>query len=187
MFNPFEYSNLDWSPGICNTPGIWPDVYHIKKVDISAWPELPTSPASAALAPVYVGNFSLEVGKTWKKLFADVNKSPVTSETQGEKFSKSHLNKGIFKYPGNEEEATAFAGQAINDDEAFLIKEKSSGKWRVIGNEMFQCDVLVSQAIGGAPTDEKGTTIEVTVTDHYPPPFYDGEIITDDGDINPSS
>ena len=86
-----------------------------------------------------------------------------------------------------EEKATAFAKLANNTDLVYLVREKNSGKWRLIGNEMFQTNTRPMVAIGGAPTDEKGTTLEIEVSDPIPAPFYDGAIVTDDGDINPVS
>ncbi len=183
----YNYDNLNWTVGRENTPGIYPDVYYIRKSDISSWPDLKKDPTSVDEAAKYAGNFSLVDTKTWKKLFADVDKSPVNSEPQGEKFSRSYNNTATIKYPGTEKEALAFARAAVNDDLVFLVKEKATGNWRVIGNEMFQCDVNITHTIGGSPTDDRGTTVEVSVTDKMPPPIYDGEIMTDEGDVNPSS
>lgn len=183
----YNYDNLEWTIGVDNTPGIYPDAYFIRKSDISEWPTLREDPSTAEEVAKYVGDFSLVDGATWKKLFCDVNKSPISVEAQGEKFSKSYLNTATFKYPGTKADAIAFARNAVNDDLVFLFREKATGNWRVVGNEMFQCDVNVSQAIGGAPTDDRGTTVEISVTDRMPAPIYDGSIMTDDGDINPSS
>lgn len=183
----FAYKNLNWDVGKDNIPGIYPEVVYIRKSEISAFPDLIADPQNPTEASTYQGDFSLATDATWKKLFVDVDKSPVTSEVQGEKYAKSYLNSGTFKYPGTHEEATAFCRFASNDDLVFLIQEKSSGKWRVLGNEMFQCDVSPSHAIGGAPTDDRGVTIEVSITDRMPAPYYTGAIETDEGDINPSS
>jgi hypothetical protein len=86
-----------------------------------------------------------------------------------------------------EEKATAFAKLANNTDLIYLVREKNSGQWRVIGNEMFQTNTRPMVNIGGDPTGEKGTTLEIEVTDPIPAPFYDGAIVTDDGDINPGT
>lgn len=183
----YNYDNLDWTVGVDNVPGIYPAVYYMRKSDITTWPTLNANPETASETAKYAGNFALEAAKTWKKLFADVDKSPVVAEPQGEKYARSFLNRATIKYPGTDEDATAFARTANNDDLVFLVREKSSGKWRVIGNEMFQCDVNVNLAIGGAPTDDRGITMEISCTDKLPAPFYDGEILTDEGDINPAS
>jgi hypothetical protein len=183
----YEYDNLDWTIGADNPPGIYPDVYFIRKSDISAWPTLESNPATVSGLAKYVGDFTLADASTWNKLFADVDKSPVNSEPQGEKFSRSYMNTCTIKYPGTKAEAIAFARAAANDDLVFIVREKATGNYRVIGSEMFQCDVNISQNIGGSPTDDRGTTIEIAVTDKMPPPIYEGSIVTDEGDVNPSS
>ncbi len=178
---------MNWDVGRDNIPGIFPEIVYIRKSEITAFPDLPADPQNAAEVVTYSGDFTLDSEATWKKLFVDVDKSPVSAEVQGEKYAKSFNNTATFKYPGTHEQASAFCRQAANDDLVFLVKEKSSDKWRVIGNEMFQCDVSPSHAIGGAPTDDRGVTIEVAVTDRMPAPYYEGSIMTDEGDLNPSS
>ena len=85
------------------------------------------------------------------------------------------------------EDATYLALAGANTDFVWLFKERDSGKWRVAGSEKFMTVTKVMLDIGGAPTSEKGTTMEVEAVDVCPFPFYDGNIVTDDGDINPSS
>ena len=67
------------------------------------------------------------------------------------------------------------------------LAQTKKGKWRVIGNEMYQTETVIDQKLGGAATDEMGTTLTVTCTDVAPGLFYKGEIITEDGTINAAS
>ena len=76
-----------------------------------------------------------------------------------------------------------FDEQANNDDMVYIVQQKD-GKFRVLGNEMYQTDTTFDQKLGGAATDEMGTTFTVSVTDVCPAPFYIGEIVTADGIIN---
>jgi hypothetical protein len=176
--------SLDWCEGRTNLPGIRTDVYYIPKRDISQWPVLPETFVSAmGEMATYVGSFSLAAGKKWLKLWVMVDKSPVTAESQGAKPSKSTLVKATFVHPGTEEDATAFCGLANNDDYVYIVQVKK-GKYRVIGNEMYPTETNPSQNLGGSPTDEMGTTLEVSVTDRMPAPFYTGVIATVDGNIN---
>ena len=73
---------------------------------------------------------------------------------------------------------------ANNDDLVYLVQTKK-GKWRVIGNDMYQTETVIDQKLGGAATDEMGTTLTVTCTDLAPGLFYTGEIVTEEGIINP--
>jgi hypothetical protein len=182
-----NFGNLDWTDGQVSIPGIYRDLYYIPKGDISTWPTLPANPASEAEEVTYEGSFTLGEAKTWKKINCIDIKSPVTCEPQGEIRSQTFLNKLTVVTALNEEKATAFAKLANNTDIVYLVREKNSGQWRLIGNEMFQTNTRPMVNIGGDPTGEKGTTLEIEVTDPIPAPFYDGAIVTDDGDINPGT
>lgn len=182
-----NFKNLDWTAGLTSIPGIYEVLYYIPKSDISAWPTLAAVPDDETEETTYSGSFTLVDLKTWKRINCIDIKSPVTSEPQGEIRSQTFLNKATIKTALTDEKATAFAKLANNTDLVYIVREKDTGKYRVLGNEMFHCNTKPMLAIGGAPTDEKGTTIEIEVTDKIPAPFYTGSIVTDDGDINPGS
>lgn len=181
-----KYKSLDWVPGSVNLPGIRPVVYAIAKKHILAWPVLPVS-SNDTMGPLasYVGDFTLANGEVFQKVGIIVEKSPVDAKSQGTKPSKTSLNTGVFVHPGVEEEATAFCRQANNDELVYLFQTKS-GKWRVLGNEMYPTNTEFEQKLGAAATDEMGTTITVTATDQCPAPFYTGQIVTEEGIINES-
>jgi hypothetical protein len=177
--------SLNWCNGKINLPGIRTDVFVIPKRDIVTWPTLPeTVIENIGEMATYNGAFVLAEGKLWLKIQVTTDKSPVNFATQGSKPSKTFLNSATFIYPGVEEVASAFCLLANNDDYVYLVQTKP-GKFRVIGNEMYQTETNPSQALGAAATDEMGTTLEVSVTDVCPAPFYTGIIETVDGDINP--
>lgn len=180
-----NYQDLDWCDGELNLPGIKRNVYCISKRNIVAWPTLPkTFATDLGEIATYNGSFTLAAGAKWKKIGIIVDKSPVDSKSQGVRPSKSFLTTATFLHPGTDEAATGFARQANNDDLVYLVEQKN-GKWRVIGNDMFQTNTDVDLKLGGAATDEKGTTLTVTVTDVCAAPIYIGEIVTEDGTINP--
>lgn len=176
--------SLDWCDGKINLPGIRTMIYCIPKRDIVSWPTIPDKyVTSMAEMASYDGNFTLAEDKFFLGFPVLVDRSPVTTETQGTKPSKSFLNRATFVHPGVEEEATAFCRLANNDDYVYIIQTKP-GKYRVIGNDMYQTETNPSQALGATATDEMGTTLEVSVTDYCPSPFYTGIIKTASGDIN---
>lgn len=172
------YDNLDWVEGGVNLPGIRPVLYYIPKAHLASFP------AMGADGVTYSGNFTLVDTNKFKTINCIDIKSPVSSEGQGEVRCKSFLNKATIVIALTEEKATAFAKKANNDDLVYVVQTKE-GKYRVLGNEMFSTNTTVKQNLGGAPTDEKGTTIEIEVTDASPAPFYTGEIVTDAGTVNP--
>lgn len=177
-------TSLEWCEGKINLPGIRRTVYFIPKRDIVSWPaKKETFAGNMAEIATLEGSFTLAADKNFGKLDVIVDRSPITFEGQGTKPSKSFLNKATFTHPGVEEEATAFCSLANNDDYVYIIQTKP-GKYRVIGNEMYQTETNPTMDLGAEATGEMGTTIEVEVTDYMPAPFYVGEIVTEDGTIN---
>lgn len=181
-----KYKALDWQVGKVNLPGIREDVYAIAKRDIVAWPTLPEDfTSSMGELVTYQGDFVLALGKKWLKIGVIVDKSPLDGKSQGVRPSKTFLNQLVLQHPGVEEEASGYCKQANNDDLVYLAQTKK-GKWRVVGNDMYQTETAIEQKLGGAPTDEMGTTLTVTCTDLAPGLFYVGEIDTEEGVINES-
>lgn len=175
---------MAWVPGTRKLTGIMTDVYFTRKADIMEWPTLPaTFTTSMGELVTYVGDFTLAANAKWNKITTDVDKSPVDGKSQGNYPSKTFLNSVTLLHEGTEEDASAFAMQANNDDLVYLLKTKN-GKFRVIGNEMWQTKNEADQKLGAQATDEMGTTITITVTDIAPGLFYKGEIVTEDGTID---
>lgn len=178
-----KYEDLKWCDGTQQLPGIKPKVYSISKRDIVVWPVLPKTADTMAELAVYVGSFVLAANAVWREVGVLVDKSPITGVSQGTKPSKTSLNTGVFMHPGVEEEATGFVRQANNDDLVYAFEQKN-GKFRILGNSMYQSETDFDQTLGGAATDEMGTKLTCKVTDLCPAPFYNGEIVTIDGIIN---
>ena len=179
-----KYGDLDWCEGQVQLPGIRGKVYCCAKRDIVAFPTRQTAiVASMGDLATLLGSFVLAAGVVWREIGVIVDKSPVTSVSQGTKPSKTFLTTATFAHQGVEEEATGYAQQANNDDMVYIFRQKN-GKCRVVGNEMYQTNTEIAQNLGGAATDEMGTILTVTVTDMSPAPFYTGQIVTADGIIN---
>lgn len=170
-----KYKNLDWHTGSVNLPGIKEIVYAVAKRDIVTWPTRPTSfTTNMAELASYTGNFVLAASIYWTKIGILVDKSPIESKTQGTKPSKTVLNSATFVHAGVDGEAAGFVVQANNDDMVYIAVQKN-GQRRIIGNDMYQTNTDFDQKLGGAPTDEMGTTLTATVTDICLP-FYKGTI-----------
>lgn len=182
--SPVDPQSLEWCEGTQVLPGIRSKVYFTPKRNIVAWPTLPTS-VSAGIGDMatYAGSFTLAAGKYWDEMDILVDDSPVKSAGQGTKPGKSFLNTGTFYSPRVDEAAAGFARVANNDDYVYIFQEKT-GKYRVIGNQMFLTETKVDQNTGAKATDQMGTTFEASVTDICPSPYYNGEIATADGIIN---
>ena len=179
------FENIDWQDGNVSIPGIYEEAYYIPKTHIVAFPAVIAAPATATDLVTLVGDFTLDALKVWKKINHIDGKANVSAEAQGEVRSQTFLNKATFKTSLTTEDATAFAMSANNANVVYLVKEKNSGKWRVLGNNMFNTITKPSVMLGGEATSERGLSMEVEVTDSIPLPFYTGAIMTDNGDVNP--
>ena len=178
------YGSLAWCPGQTSSPGIRRKVYFIPKSWIAKWPTLPAIDGAQNMAALatYDGDFVLASDKKWQYLELLTTKSNISSESQGEKPSKTILNKATLVYAGTDEEASGFCRQA-NIDELIFLCQQRNGKFRVVGSEAFDPDVTISQTSGEGETGTAGTTLEAQCTDVCPSPFYTGKIETVDGDI----
>lgn len=181
---PVDPKSLEWCEGTVNLPGIRSKVYFIPKSNIAKWPTLPNAITTGiGELATYVGNFTLVTGKKWQVMDVLVEESPVKVASQGTKPGKTFLNTGTFYSPKVDEEAAGLARIANNADYVWLFQDKP-GKYRVIGNEMYQTDHKIDQNLGSKATDQMGTPFEASVTDKCPAPYYTGEIVTEDGTIN---
>lgn len=182
---PFD--SLRFCAGQRVIPGIRPAVYYIAKENILSWPTLPAeTTASVTLAKLatYDGNFTLKADAKWKRIDLATNKSNVEWETQGERPSCTFLNKLTASHPGTAAEAAGFCRLAQNADLVFLVQQRD-GRFRVLGNEMFETIVKPKGSLGEGTSTNASTDIEIEATDIVPAPFYPGDIDTaDDGKIS---
>lgn len=179
------YGNINWCTGTTALPGIRKRIYYIPKHSIVTWPKLNniSEVATAADANKLVqleGDFVLAADAHWKYMEIVPDESKIETSSQGSKPSKSKLNKLSAKLYSIDEDAAAFDRMSLNDDLAFLVPQKN-GKYRLLGNEMFETEVDVKSTTGAKATDAMGTTVEVSVTDVCAAPFYVGEVDTIEG------
>lgn len=182
-------NSLEWCEGQINLPGLRKKVFFTPKSNIVQWPTLPAALATGdtmGKLATYTGNFVLAAEKVFQSMEIIEDRSPATSEVQGTKPSKTYLNQIVLVVPNVDAESAGLSKLAANSDYVYLVQDKP-GKYRVLGNEMYPTNTDVAMALGGAATDEMGTTITASVTDTCHMPFYEGEIETADGTINPST
>ena len=172
--------SLGWCEGTPVLPGIRRRLYYIAKSFIVKWPTLAKDTNGRTTTAVYEGNFVLAADATWKYIDVLPSKSQLQSEAQGEKPSQTQLNTLTAVHPGIGEEATAAAAYLNNCDNIFLVQDMH-GKTRVVGCEMYDTDTTVAQDQGQGATGTASTTVTVKATDVVPSPYYNGEIITEEG------
>lgn len=175
------YDDIDFCLGDKSLPGTRNHGYYVPRRDIVTFPR-PAGSAAASMEEVAVikTNIVLAADKMWKRFDLVPNESEPTSEGQGSYGSKTMLNKITLVLPGTGKKATGFISQLNNDDVVFLIP-MADGKCRLFGSPLYQAEIAVSQAFGKAATDANTTTVEVSVTDEFAAPFYEGEFTTSEG------
>ena len=173
------YKSLEYCTGKMSMPGTRPRAYFIPKKHITTWPTLPMANATEkGKVAVYDGNFTLEADKCFHYVDLVDGENEPKSEQVGSFGSMHFSNSLILVVPGTEEEATGLATMLNNEDVVFIYIQRN-GKARVMGNEMFRTSVKPSQNVGKATSDSNNTTLEITVEDVAPAPFYPGDIVID--------
>ncbi|MBQ6188783.1 MAG: hypothetical protein IJK45_01255 [Bacteroidaceae bacterium] len=175
------YEDIDFCMGNKSLPGTRNHGYYVPRRDIVTFPR-PAGSSAETMEDVAVikSNILLAADKQWKRFDLVPNESEPTSESQGSYGSKTMLNKITLVLPGTGKKATGFISQLNNDDVVFLIP-MADGKCRLFGSPLYQAEISVSQAFGKASTDANTTTVEVSVTDEFAAPFYEGEFTTSEG------
>jgi len=175
--------SLAWCEGKPVLPGIRRRLYYTAKSNIVTWPKLPKDSNGRVQTAIYVGNFTLAADATWKYIDVLPDKSQVTSEAQGETPSQTQLNKLVAVHPDVGQEASAAAAYLNNSDNVYIV-EDMPGRYRVIGSDKWETKTTISQDLGQGATGTASTTINAEAADVVPAPFYEGEIVTDDGTID---
>ncbi len=178
------YANAEFCPGDAALPGVRPHFYTIKKADILTFPK-PKGTAAATMDEVCVldSSFVLAENKTWKRHDLIDGESEPSCESQGAEGSKSFLNRVNLVLPGTQKKASGLIA-LLNNDDVVVAYPQRDGKIRIIGNEMFKVTFELGQNGGRAVTDSPQTTINVSVTDVTPAPFYEGNLVTAEGNIS---
>lgn len=176
------YEDISFCLGDKSLPGTRNHAYFVPRRDIMKFPR-PTGPtADGKLEDVAVikTNIELYADKKWNRIDLVPNESEPTAEGQGSYGSKTMLNKIVLVLPGTGKKVTGLISQLNNDDVVFLIP-MADGKCRLFGSPLYQAEIAVSQTFGKTATDANSTTVEVSVTDEFAAPFYEGEFNTSEG------
>ncbi len=179
------YDDIEFCMGDKSLPGTRNHAYYIPRRDIVTFPRPTASPETLEAVAVIpsTSSFALAADKKWYRIDLVPNESEPTCEAQGSYGSKTFLNKITLVLPGTGKKATGLISQLNNDDVVFLVP-MADGKCRLFGSPHYQTEIALSQAYGKAATDANTTTIEVSATDEFAAPFYEGNIVTAFGTVN---
>ena len=179
------YDDIEFCMGDKSLPGTRNHAYYIPRRDIVTFPRPAASPANLDAVAVIPNTspFVLAADKKWHRIDLVPNESEPECENQGSYGSKTINNKITLVLPGTGKKVTGLISELNNDDVVILVP-MADGKCRLFGSPAYQADLTLKQGFGKTATDANTTTIEVSVTDEYAAPFYEGVIETNYGDIN---
>jgi len=178
------YEDVDFCPGDSSTPGTRNHFYFTKKGKCQSIPK-PKGYNATKMEEVAVisDNITLQENETWKKVVLVPLEAEVTTQSQGSYGSKTFQNKVILVLPGSAKKNTGLIAM-LNNDDVLISVPMANGQHRLFGNADYQTQVQLSQAQGKTTTDPNTTTIEVTVDDRFPAPYYEGTLLTEEGTIS---
>lgn len=174
---------MDWCQGKPARPGIRRRAFFVSAADILQWPTLEKDELGRITGVVYKGNFTLAEGVKFQYIDHLADKAEFKSEIQGEYPSQTFKNTATLVHPGVGPEAAAATAALLNSN-VVLIVEDMDGRYRVIGSQYYDTKITISRDQGQGPTGTAGTTIGFEASDLVDSPFYEGEIVTEDGTIN---
>ena len=178
------YENVEFCQGSASLPGIRPHMYLIRRANILTFPKvLGDTAESLEDVAVIKSNFVLAEGAKFVKIDLVEGESEPTCENQGAEGAKSFLNRVSFVLPGTQKKVTGLISKLNNDDVVILYPQRD-GAIRVIGNDMFRVQLELGQNAGRAVTDSSQSTVNASVSDVNPAPFYEGTFETEDGTID---
>jgi len=174
-------NEINFKLGSVNPCGISDAVFYIPKHYIRRWPTIEDDIEALMQGHYaeYDGDFELQPGCWWSRIYNTQGKGKISWEYQGETDCKVVVNKGTLSYPKLTNEIRAFAKFASNGDFVFCIKHDS--KYYIIGNRDYRATVTPNGDSGDTAGSAKGVTIDIECPDTTPLPTYKGVIVLADG------
>lgn len=174
------YKSIEACPGKKLLPGIRRRLYYKNRRAIAAFPKLPNADDEGVTdmekLAQYQGDFTLAAEQFWNYIDLKDEASNVTFEPVGEDGSQLYNNQANAIVAGQDDEVKGFARQALNDDIVYVYQDRS-GKFCVLGNEMFKCHTKPSGDTAAEATGAVTTTFAIQVYDECPVPTYKGKLM----------
>lgn len=180
-----QLADINFPIGSVNPSGISDEVYFVPKQYIKGWPTINDDFENAEDIAEYAnldGDFTLESGKTWNRLYSTQGKGSISWEYQGETDCKVVVNKATLSYPKLNDQGRALAKYASNGDFVFIVKH--DGQFFLIGSQDYRATVTPNGTSGDAPGSAKGITLEIECPGTTPLPVYTGTLTLSDGSLN---
>lgn len=174
--------SIGWCEGTPEPAGIRRRAYYISMSDTVEDPKIPVDENGRPTSSVLVGDFVLAADKTWKYIDFLPEKSQFQSDPQGDYPNQTQLDKLTLVHPAVGPEATN-ACAYINNTRCYFLFQDRKGRWRLVGNKDYETKNTVAQDLGQGVTGSTSTTIAVESSNLVSAPFFNGTIVTEDGEI----
>lgn len=174
--------SIGWCEGTPEPAGIRRRAYYIAMSDAIDEPKIPVDENGRPISSILDGNFTLAADKTWKYIDFLPEKSQFQSDPQGDYPNQTQLDKLTLVHPAVGPEATN-ACAYINNTRCFFLFQDRKGRWRLVGNKDYESKNTVAQDLGQGVTGSTSTTISVEASNLVSAPFFNGTIVTEDGEI----
>lgn len=180
------FKSLEWADGQINPSGIKTIVYYAPKSWIKTFPRIANPVASVKENVVVAGDFEMQPGKTFLRLYSTQGMGHVEWEPLGEKDHKMFMNKGSFSFPDISDEARSIAKQTINANIVMIVPlpHESEKRFVMLGDADYDVTVTIKGTSGDKPGSAKGINFEVEVPATTPLPGYAGELLLPDGSLD---
>ena len=177
------FDNLVWADGRINPSGIKSEIYFAPKTWIASYPQIDPLADTATENVTFVGDFVMEAGKKFKRLYSTQGKGSVTWETIGEKDCRMFVQKGMFSFPDIDDAGKSMAKSLVNANIVYIVPmpHETEKRYVMLGDEYWDTSSNIGGASGDAPGSAKGITIEVESPCTTPLANYKGVLEFDDG------
>lgn len=179
-------ASLPWNDGQINPSGIKTIIYFALKSWIKTFPKIVAAPATPKDFVTMAGDFEMQPGKTFLKLYSTQGKGKVSWEPIGEKDHKMLTNKGSFSFPDISDEAKALAKSLLNSNVVMIVSlpHESERRFIMLGSEDYDTSVTPKGDSGDKPGSDKGIIFDVEVPDTTPLPSFVGVLVLEDGTLD---
>ena len=174
--------SLDWCEETPEPAGIRREGFYVSMGDVVGHPKVPVDELGRPQSAELEGDFTLAADTTFKKIHFIPERSQFTSDPQGEYPNQTQLDKLTMVLPGVGPKETAAAAY-INNTRCYFLFQDMKGRWRLVGNPDYPMKATVAQDLGQGVTGQTATTIAVEASNIVSAPFFNGTIVTEDGEI----
>jgi hypothetical protein len=159
-----------------NDAGLKRTVYFALASDVLTWPTKEAAPTTYEDLVLATGAFAMKSTKRFWEFEADVRKNKITSESAGERGSKSAINKLEVVRSRISASVLGFLEQHKNDELVFIVEELN-GELRVLGAEDLPATIESFTINGGADvSDDRNVSFTAEAVGRLPM-VYTGQTI----------